>query len=114
MTGKGKLWNIIIELRKENKELKEEVAYLKFELEELRAKRYKTGRKPPASDAPQAPAPKKKGGLFGHLGWFRKKPDKIDRIEEVKLTRCPECGSQDISECNKMMSTSRKISPCPK
>ena len=100
---KNKLWDTIIELRKENKELKEELAYVKFELEELRSKRYKTGKKPPSNDPDsQASAPKKKGGLFGHLGWFRKRPGKIDRVEEVKLSSCPECGSKDITECKKI------------
>jgi hypothetical protein len=99
---KGKLWDMIIELRKENKELKEENAYLRFELEQLRSKRYKTAKSPPA-DKPDSPSsiPKKRGGLFGHLGWFRKKPKKIDRVEEVKLFSCPECGSKDITECGK-------------
>jgi transposase len=101
---KNKLWDIVIELRKENKELKEENAYLKFELEELRSKRYKTNKKPPFSDSATQTStiPKKKGGLFGHIGWFRKRPDKIDRIEEIKLSRCPECGSKDITECKKI------------
>lgn len=98
--GKNKLWDIIIELRKENKELKEELAYVKFELEELRSKRYKSGRKP-SPDNPGGPAnaSKKRGGLFGHIGWFRKKPGKIDRIEEVCMSRCPDCGSKDLKEC---------------
>lgn len=101
--GKGKLWDIIIELRKENKELREELAYVKFELEELRCKRYKHGKRPPADNsAGQLHTPKKKGGLFGHVGWFRKKPKKIDKIEEVKLFSCPECGSKDITECGKI------------
>ncbi len=91
----------LLRLEAENRKLKEENAYLKFELEELRSKRYKTGKKPSIDDS-TAPLPKKKGGLFGHLGWFRKKPKKIDRIEEVKLSSCPECGSKDITECKKM------------
>ena len=99
---KKELEAAFIELKEENKILKEENAYLKFELEELRIKRYKTGKKkPPDSDTPSRP-PKKKGGLFGHLGWFRKKPDKIDRTEEIKLSSCPKCGSKDITECNKI------------
>jgi transposase len=91
----------LLRLEEENKKLKEENAYLKFELEELRSKRYKTGKKPPEHKA-EAPAPKKKGGLFGHIGWFRKKPSKIDRIEEVRIECCPECGSKDITECDKI------------
>lgn len=87
-------------LEEENKKLKEENAYLKFELEEFRTQSYKSGKKPPEppSDLP-APLPKKRGGLFGHRGWFRKKPDKIDRIEEVGMDSCPDCGSKNITEC---------------
>ncbi|MDP2929643.1 MAG: IS66 family transposase [Candidatus Omnitrophota bacterium] len=84
--------------------LKEEVAYLRFELEEFKRKLYKPRAKekpPKAPDNPFVPS-KKKGGLLGHLGWFRKKPKHIDRIEEMRLTECPECGSKDISECKKI------------
>ena len=77
----------LLSLEGENKKLKEENAYLKFELEELRSKRYKTGKKSPPADPDSAhPLPKKRGGLFGHIGWFRKKPKKTDRVEEVKLS----------------------------
>ena len=101
--GKSKLWDTIIELRKENTKLKEELAYVKFELEELRSKRYKSSKKPPLDNPDCSPrVPKKKGGLFGHLGWFRKKPGKIDRTEEVRLSSCPECGSSDMTECGKI------------
>ncbi|MFH1190605.1 MAG: IS66 family transposase [Candidatus Omnitrophota bacterium] len=92
----------LFRLEEENRKLKEENAYLKFELEEMRSKRYKTGKPPPCDDLGNVyPAPKKKGGLFGHVGWFRKKPVKVDRIEEVRLSSCPECGSGDLTECRK-------------
>ncbi len=101
--SKNKLWNTIIELREENTKLKEELAYVRFELEELRSKRYKSGKKHPSDDSSsQTPVPKKKGGRFGHFGWFRKKPKKIDRTEEIKLSSCPKCGSSDITECGKI------------
>ncbi|MFH1753958.1 MAG: IS66 family transposase [Candidatus Omnitrophota bacterium] len=89
-------------LEEENEKLKEENAYLRFELEDLRSKRYKSGRKRPP-DEPDTPMslPKKIGGLFGHVGWFRKKPERIDRIEELRLTACPVCGSRDINQCKK-------------
>ncbi|MFH1283472.1 MAG: transposase [bacterium] len=77
--------------------LMEELALIKFELEELRTKRYKPKKKPPTDDEPKL-EPKKKGGLFGHQGWFRKKPRKINKIVEVELTTCPECGGKDIKE----------------
>ncbi len=101
--SRKKLEQRLLRLEEENKKLKEENAYLRFELEELRSKRYKTGKKPPSNGSDgQVPAPKKKGGLFGHIGWFRKKPKKVDKIEEVKLSCCPECGSKDIAECDKI------------
>jgi len=88
-------------LETENEKLKEENAYLKFKLEDLQSKRYKSKKiKPPDDPGAPTPAPKKKkGGLFGHIGWFRKKPHKIDRIEDVRLNICPECGSKDLTEC---------------
>mgnify|MGYP001290539228 CR=1 FL=1 len=90
-------------LEAENEKLKEENAYLKFELDDLRSKRYKSGRKKPPDDTPpESPSPKKRGGLFGHVGWFRKKPKQIDRIEEVRIDKCPECGSKDLTECGDM------------
>ena len=80
--------------------LKEQNNLLNFELAEIRAKLFKRSRKkkPPKQDPP-SPEPKKKGGLFGHTGWFRKKAKRIDKIEEVKLSKCPDCGCNDISLC---------------
>jgi len=87
-------------LEVENERLKEENAYLKFKLEDLQSKRYKSKKIKPPDDTPPAPStPKKRGGLFGHIGWFRKKPKVIDRIQEVRLNKCPSCGSSDLSEC---------------
>ena len=101
--SKRELERAFIKLQEENAQLKEELAYVKFELEELKSKRYKSGKKKPPDDTPPAPPefPKKRGGLFGHIGWFRKKPRKIDRIEDVRLDKCPECGSSDLTECKK-------------
>lgn len=80
------------------KELEEKVAFLIFELEELRSKRYKPKNKPPRDNTP-TPSRKKRGGLFGHTGWFRQKPRTIDKIEDVRLDTCPLCGCKDIREC---------------
>ena len=80
--------------------LEEQLAYIKFKLEDLQSKRFKSKKIKPPDDTPPAPStPKKRGGLFGHVGWFRTKPRTINRIEEVRLDKCPSCGSSSLSEC---------------
>ncbi len=72
---------------------------MKFQIKELQDKVFKKKKKKDDVDpkGPKKPKSKKKRGApFGHLGWFRKKPDKIDRTEEVTLEKCPECGSEDL------------------
>ena len=86
--------------KKEIELLKEAIALLRFELEQLRGKRYKSCRKGSGDDDQDSKKDfKKKGGVFGHMGWFRKKPKRIDKIENVKLVKCPECGSRDLGWC---------------
>lgn len=86
--------------KKRIEELEEKLAILQFEFDSLKSKMYKPNRKKPPDDTPPAPSiPKKQGGIFGHVGWFRKKPKTIDRIEEVRLDKCPSCGSLSLSEC---------------
>ena len=99
--SKKDLERAFLKLKEENEKLREENAYLRFELEGLRSKRYKSGKKKPPDNTscPPPEPPKKRGGLFGHIGWFRKKPKAIDRIEEVRLDKCPECGSRSLAEC---------------
>jgi transposase len=48
--------------------------------------------------ASQGPA-KKPGAKPEHPGWFRSKPARINRTEEVSLDACPNCGSKDLSQC---------------
>ncbi len=86
--------------QKRIEDLEEKLAVLQFEFNSLKYKMYKPNKKKPPDDIPP-PVPKKKGGLFGHAGWFRQKPSsgRIDRIEEVKLDKCPSCGSSHITEC---------------
>jgi transposase len=102
------------DLLKENKALKEhvkhleeEVAYLKYTLEEFREKTFGRNRKNKKNkddDNPsgEAAPPKKLGAPTGHRGWFRKKPDHIDHIEEVTLKKCPKCGSHDLKDTGKI------------
>ncbi len=54
------------------------------------------GKKKQLPEEEKKDPPKKKGGKFGNIGWFRKKPKKIDKTEEVSLTKCPCCGSKDL------------------
>lgn len=62
------------ELKESNKTLKEENAYLKFELQQLKDKIYKKKGKPDNYAPPAEGLPaNKRGALFGHFGWFRKK-----------------------------------------
>lgn len=91
----------VIELQQENKILKEENACLRFELQQLKDKIYKKKGKPDNPAPVEGHQPKKRGALFGHLGWFRKKPKHIDEIVKVELERCPICGSSDLAECGK-------------
>jgi len=100
---KKELETAFIKLKEENERLRQDNAYLKFELEQMRLKRYKSNKKPPVDGPAVEPAPpRKRGGLFGHIGWFRKKPDKIDRVEEVRISYCPDCGSNNLTECRKI------------
>lgn len=86
--------------KKRIEDLEEKLAVLQFEFDSLKSKMYKPNRKKPPDDTPPAPSvPKKRGGIFGHVGWFRKKPGTINRIEEVRLDKCPSCGSSSLSEC---------------
>jgi len=54
--NRNTLEKLVFELQKENKLLKEENAYLKFELEEFRSKRYKSNKKK-LSDSTQPQPP---------------------------------------------------------
>jgi transposase len=77
------------------KELEEEKSHLESELSEaLQAPFNKCKKK----ESPENP--KKRGAPVGHPGWFRKKPDHIDKTIDVFLDLCPHCGNKDISPCN--------------
>jgi transposase len=50
---------------------------------------------------PQSPRRKgKPGAKPGHKGTHRRKPDRIDRREEHRLPRCPDCGGP-LQRCNR-------------
>ena len=100
MSSRSDLEKKLLGLSKENERLTEENALLKFELKELKDRVYgrRPKKDPPSPSAPVVP-PKKRGAIFGHLGWFRKKPGSIDKIVEVRLNECPLCRGRDLKEC---------------
>ncbi len=85
-------------------ELEQEVDQLKLELKLERQNKYKknaseedvTTNDEPTSDAdPPTSEAKKRGAPMGHPGWFRPRPDTIDRTVEVAAPgRCPLCGGE--------------------
>lgn len=91
---------IILKQQQQIKILEEENAYLKYQIKELQDKVFKKKKKKKDDDnhdeTKKSKSKKKRGAPLGHLGWFRKKPDKIDRTEEVTLETCPECGCKDL------------------
>lgn len=85
----------IIKLRKIIEELESEKSHLESELSEALQAPFNKRKK---EEAPENP--KKRGAPVGHPGWFRKKPDHIDKTIDVYLDFCPYCGNKDISPCN--------------
>jgi transposase len=79
-------------LENELKALQQKNAQLDQRVQELEG--YVFGR----HHKPQGPA-KKPGAKPDHPGWFRRKPQAPDRVEDVSLTICPKCGSTDLSPC---------------
>lgn len=95
------------ELKARVQKLEEENSYLKSLLEELRGKIFgrrkkKDKNKENGEGDTGVVASKKPGAPKGHSGWFRKKPDKIDHVEEIHLKKCPICGSRDLKELGKV------------
>jgi hypothetical protein len=69
------------EFEKQLKIQQQEIALLKFELDQFKSDFFKRRKKKesPKQNSPEAKQ-KKKGGLFGHTGSFRETPKKIDII----------------------------------
>jgi len=86
----------VAELEKENEDLR-------AKLTALHQKQFKANRKKDKNDEPikQASSRKKsrkRGAPKGHPGWFRRKPDHVDRTIEVSApTECPHCNCSDLT-----------------
>ena len=83
----------IINLREENKSLKERIA-------ELEGKQRQSV---PMFKEPVDTTPKKTGQKKGHKGYSRPIPERIDEVKEHRLNSCPNCGepvskTQEIRE----------------
>ena len=47
------------------------------------------------------PLPKKPGAPIGHKGTTREIPKRVDEHKDVRMDKCPECSSTDITPCQK-------------
>jgi len=112
-----------IRLKKENAELKKElklrketIARLEQEIEKIEEQRdryrnlvFKKNvdpEEPKAETVNQPPPTKKKknrGAQAGHPGHGRKKPQCVDEVKRIHLTRCPDCGTE-LSRSNEIFS----------
>lgn len=77
------------------KELEDDKSKLEKDLSEALQAPFKKAKK---QETPENP--KKRGAPVGHPGWFRAKPEQIDKTVDVYLDACPLCGSENISPCN--------------
>lgn len=97
-------------LKKENEDLKERIKKLAEEKKKIE-KEYKEyrmrhpetvgvkGGKPYAiKEKVRTATPKKKGARKGHEPHFRKMPEHVDKVIEVPVKICPECGGNHLSE----------------
>ena len=88
----------ISQLERENEELK-------AKLKALHQRQFKAHKKPKEQSAlnedgtsDKATKNKKRGAPKGHPGWFRRKPDHIDKTIMVEApTVCPHCSSSDLT-----------------
>lgn len=92
-----KLEAVVLEKDEQIGRLEGKAALLEYDLKQMREKWFR--RKKKKKEEALGTPPRKRGAPVGHKGWFRRKPVRIDVTEEVRLSRCPGCGSADIREC---------------
>jgi transposase len=99
------LWRQIDALRAESsvksqriEELTARVEQVERELKTERLKQFQTKREEPPVMEPEAaspPSPKKRGPPLGHPGWYRRRPERFDRIVPAPAPSvCPHCGGR--------------------
>jgi hypothetical protein len=90
-------------------DLESENEDLKAKLKALHNRQFKAGKKPSPKNSEEPdnaqPALKKKklGVPKGHPGWFRRKPDHIDKVIDIEAPdMCPHCSCTDLSPVNEI------------
>lgn len=89
-------------LHKEMGILREEIRRLSFiikEYQEMIFKKKALSRRKDSDDDDHTP--KKKGAPVGHEGVTRDIPKRVDEHKDVHIDKCPECGSGDLTPCEK-------------
>ncbi len=101
------LYERIKRLEKENEELKTRIKAMHQKQFKKNNRANIANSTEDTSNTQQGPLPpnKKRGAPKGHPGWFRKKPDKIDKHINVEAPQnCPHCQSKDLSITSQMQS----------
>lgn len=93
---------LITEKDKEIEQLKSDKILLEYELKQMRDKWFSKKKKKLKEKEQPIVERKKLGAPKGHEGWYRKKPEHIDIVEEVVLDKCPICGNKDIIRCSQI------------
>lgn len=87
-------------LQKDMMIMHEEIRRLQFIIKEYQQMLFKSkAQKPPKKDDDHTP--KKKGAPIGHEGATRDIPKRVDEHKDVHLDKCPECGSDGLTPCEK-------------
>jgi len=87
-------------MRGYTQKLEAQNAELKAKLTTLHRRQFKGHRKSPSAGEPTPARPnfKKRGAPLGHLGWFRRKPAKIDETLIVPAPQvCPHCRCTELT-----------------
>jgi transposase len=84
--------------------MREEIRRMQFIIKEyqqmlFKSKALKSHKKDDHNDDDRTP--KKKGAPVGHEGTTRDIPKRVDEHKDVHIDKCPECGSSNITPCEK-------------
>lgn len=87
----------IDKLESENEELKAKLKALHKRQFKSYTKRNQKRSDKSGTEKPVNPEQKKRGAPQGHPGWFRREPDHIDKVVDVKAPKeCPHCSGSNL------------------